>query len=409
MPDASSWSPSLEDLEEVRDGSADTVRTTPVFSFGELSRRCGGTISIKAENLQRTGSFKLRGALAKLRGLDRSNCAGVVAGSAGNHAQALAYAARARDIPCTVFMPKDAPVSKVAAVEAFGASVRHEGASVDECVAAARELAERDGQTFVHPFDDLEVVAGQAGVGLELREQVPDLAQVIVPVGGGGLIGGVAAALRTGDSKVRIVGVQAAGCAPFADSLRAGHPVAAGEGTTIADGIAVKRPGDVTLPLVQRWVDEMVVVDDDAIAEAMVLLAERAKLVAEGAGAAGVAALAAGVVAPAASGTTVALISGGNVDAHVLAAVINRHETSAGRRARLFTRVSDRPGGLADLLQAVADAGGNVIDVIHVRDGVALGVEETGVEVIVETRSRAHGERLMKHVREAGHPATKLL
>jgi threonine dehydratase len=409
MPTPSSWSPSLEELEEVRSASAETIRTTPVFSSGELSRRCGGTIAVKAENLQRTGSFKLRGAFAKLRGLDRSDCAGVVAGSAGNHAQALAYAARARGIACTVFMPKEAPVSKVAAVEAFGAGVRHEGETVDECVDAARELAERDRLTFVHPFDDLEVVGGQAGVGLELYEQVPDLAQVIVPVGGGGLIGGVAAALRAAGSRVRIVGVQAAACAPFAESLRAGHPVAAGEGTTIADGIAVKRPGEVTLPLVHRWVDEMVVVDDDAIAEAMVLLAERAKLVTEGAGAAGVAALTAGAVAPAATGSTVALLSGGNVDAHVLAAVINRHETSAGRRARLFTRVTDRPGGLADLLQAVADAGGNVIDVMHVRDGVALDVDETGVEVVVETRSQAHGERLMEHVREAGYPATKLL
>jgi threonine dehydratase len=409
MSAPSSWTPSLAELEEVRSHSAETIRTTPVFSFGELSRRCGGTISIKAENLQRTGSFKLRGAFAKLHGIDRSDCNGVVAGSAGNHAQALAYAARAGGIACTVFMPKEAPVSKVAAVEAFGASVRHEGDSVDECVAAARQLAEQDRLTFVHPFDDLEVVRGQAGVGLELREQIPDLAQVIVPVGGGGLIGGVAAALRAGGSKARIVGVQAAGCASFKQSLRAGRPVDAGEGSTIADGIAVKRPGEVTLPLVQRWVDEMVVVDDDSIAEAMVLLAERAKLVTEGAGAAAVAALIAGAVAPDASGTTAALLSGGNVDAHVLAMVINRHETSVGRRARLFTRVADRPGGLAELLKTVADAGGNVIDVLHVRDGVALDVDETGVEVVVETRSRAHGEQLMDHVRQAGYPATKLL
>jgi threonine dehydratase len=408
MSDPSAWSPSLEELEQVRRSSAKTVRTTPVFSSAELSRRCGGTIAVKAENLQRTGSFKLRGTLAKLRGLSGPS-AGVVAGSAGNHGQALAYAARARGIACTVFMPKDAPVSKVAAVEAFGASVRHEGESVDDCVDAARELAERDGLTFVHPFDDLEVVEGQAGVGLELYEQVPDLAQVIVPVGGGGLISGVAAALKLRRPSVRVVGVQAAGCAPFAQALRDGRPTTAAEATTIADGIAVKRPGELTLPLVQRWVDEMVVVEDDAIAEAMVLLIERAKLVTEGAGAAGVAALTAGAVAPARSGTTVALLSGGNVDAHVLGAVINRHETSVGRRARLFTRVADRPGGLADLLQAVADAGGNVIDVMHVRDGVALGVDETGVEVVIETRSQEHGQQLIEQVREAGYLATRLL
>jgi threonine dehydratase len=404
----SAWSPSLEELEQVRRSSSETVRTTPVFSSAELSRRCGGTIAVKAENLQRTGSFKLRGTLAKLRHLSGPS-SGVVAGSAGNHGQALAYAARARGIACTVFMPKDAPVSKVAAVEAFGASVRHEGGSVDDCVEAARALAERDGLTFVHPFDDLEVIEGQAGVGLELQEQVPDLAQVIVPVGGGGLISGVAAALKLRDPRVRVIGVQASACAPFAQSLRDGRPIPGGDATTIADGIAVKRPGEVTLPLVQRWVDEMVVVEDDAIAEAMVLLVERAKLVTEGAGAAAVAALTAGAVAPAVSGTTVALLSGGNVDAHVLAAVINRHETSAGRRARLFTRVADRPGGLADLLQAVADAGGNVIDVMHVRDGVALDVDETGVEVVIETRSQEHGLRLIEQVREAGYVATRLL
>jgi threonine dehydratase len=364
-----------------------------VFSSAELSRLCGGTVAVKAENLQRTGSFKLRGTLAKLRDLSEASCRGVVAGSAGNHAQALAYAARARGVPCTVFMPGEAPVSKVAAVEAFGASVRQVQGSVEDCVDAARVLAEQEGLTFVHPFDDLEVVKGQAGVGLELHEQVPDLAQVIVPVGGGGLIAGVGAALKLSRPSVRVVGVRAA----------------AGSSTTIADGIAIEAPAEGTPAPAGRWVDEMVVVEDDAIAEAMVLLVERAKLVTEGAGAAGVAALTAGVIAPAPSGTTVAVLSGGNVDAHVLASVINRHETSVGRRARLFTRVEDRPGGLAELLKTVADAGGNVIDVMHVRDGVELDVEETGVEVVVETRSPEDGQRLIEHVREAGYPATKLL
>lgn len=403
------WTPDLAELEQVHRSASETVKATPVFSFAELSRRCGGSIAVKAENLQRTGSFKLRGTLAKLRDLNGANCPGVVAGSAGNHGQALAYAARASGIACTVFMPEEAPVSKVAAVAALGASVRHVRGAVDDCVDAARELAEEDGLTFVHPFDDLEVIKGQAGVGLELYEQVPDLAQVIIPVGGGGLISGVAAALKLRRPTVRIVGVQAEGCAPFAQSLREGRPVTVSSSRTIADGIAVRRPGELTLGLVQRWVDEMVVVEDDAIAEAMVLLLERAKLVTEGAGAASVAALTAGVAAPARSGVTVALLSGGNVDAHVLAAVINRHETGVGRRARLFTRVPDRPGGLAHLLQTVADAGGNVLDVTHVRAGVALEVEETGVEVVIETRSKEHGLRLIEHVREAGYPTTELL
>ena len=405
---AAAWKPSLEQLREVRRASADTVKTTPVFSFGELSRRCGGTIAVKAENLQRTGSFKLRGALAKLRDRSAENCRGVVAGSAGNHGQALAYAARARGIPCTVFMPRDAPVSKLAAVEAFGATVRQVGGSVDDCVDAARRLAEEEELTFVHPFDDVEVIAGQAGLGLELDEQVPALAQVIVPVGGGGLISGVAVALKLSRPEIRVVGVQAAGCAAFPQSLRDRHPVAVAEPSTIADGIAVKRPGELTLGLVEEWVDDIVVVDDDAIAEAMVLLVERAKLVTEGAGAAGVAALSSGAVDPSPAGTTVAILSGGNVDARVLAAVINRHQTSVGRRTRLFTRVADRPHGLADLLQAVADAGGNVLDVMHVRDGVALNVDETGVELVIETRSQEHRLQLIEQIRQAGYSLTEM-
>lgn len=406
--DPTAWRPGLEELQEVRRASADTVKTTPVFSLSELSRRCGGTIAVKAESLQRTGSFKLRGALSKLRDRSAENCRGVVAGSAGNHGQALAYAARARGIPCTVFMPKEAAISKIAAVEAFGATVRQEDGSVDECVEAARRLAEGDELTFVHPFDDVEVIKGQAGVGLELDEQVSDLAQVVVPVGGGGLISGVAMALKLSRPEIRVVGVQAEGCAAFPQSLREHHPVAVGAPSTIADGIAVKRPGDLTLGLVAEWVDEVVVVVDDAIAEAMVLLVERGKLVSEGAGAASVAALLSGAVAPAPSGTTVALISGGNVDARILAAVINRHQTSVGRRTRLFTRVADRPHGLADLLQAVADAGGNVLDVMHVRDGVALNVDETGVELVIETRSQAHRIELIKQIRQAGYSLTEM-
>jgi threonine dehydratase len=405
---ASGWQPSLEGLEAVRRASAETVKETPVFSFGELSRRCGGRVVVKAESLQRTGSFKLRGTLAKLRQLDPGPGAGVVAGSAGNHGQALAYAARARRVPCTVFMPLDAPVSKVEAVAAFGATVRQEHGSVDDCVEAARALAAADGLTFVHPFDDLEVVEGQAGVGLELHSQVPDLAQAIVPVGGGGLIGGVAAALKLLRPGVRVVGVQAAGCAPFPGSLAARRPLAVEGTSTIADGIAVKRPGELTLGLVERWVDEMVVVDDDSIAEAMVMLAERGKLVVEGAGAVGVAALLSGAVAPAEPGTTAAILSGGNVDAHVLAAIINRHETGAGRRARLFTRISDRPGGLAELLRTVAEARANVLDVTHVRDGVSLEVEETGVEVLIETRSSVHRIELVERLRAAGYPVDEL-
>jgi threonine dehydratase len=274
-------------------------------------------VRLKAENLQRTGSFKLRGALNKVRSVPEG-CAGVVAGSAGNHAQALAYAARAAGLRCEVFMPVDASVSKVSSVRAFGAVVHQEGRSVDECVALARSFGASHGLAFVHPFDDLSVISGQGGLGLEL-------------------------------------------------------------------------------------LDDVVTVDEDAIAEAMVLLVERSKLVVEGAGAAALAALLSGAVPAAPAGSTVAVLSGGNVDVGLLARIASRHETRMGRRLRVYTRVSDLPGGLAGLLAAVADVGANLIDVEHVRDGVDLGVRETGIELTVETRGRDHAERLLTRLREAGY------
>jgi threonine dehydratase len=397
------WEPRVEDLEAIRRGSASTVKRTPVFSSAELSRRGGGRVVVKAENLQRTGSFKLRGAFAKLQRSDSWRRRGVVCASAGNHGQAVAYAARSCGLSCVVFMPLGAVVSKLDAVEAFGAEVRQVGTSIDECIVAARELAEAEELLWVHPFDDLEVIEGQAGVGLELSEQLPDVTRVIVPVGGGGLICGVAAALRATGRRARIVGVQAAACAPFVRALRGEDDPGVGTVATIADGIAVKGPGELTLALAERWVDEMVVVDEDAIAAAMVLLAERSKLVVEGAGAVGVAALLSGAVTPVADGATAVVLSGGNVDAHVLAGIINRDQTRAGRRTRLFIRISDRPGGLARLLAVVAAAGGNVLDLTHVRDGVSLDVQETGVELTVETRNPAHREELVGKIEAAGY------
>lgn len=402
------WQPDLDDLEEIRRASAELVKQTPVFSFGELSRRCRGRVAIKAESLQRTGSFKLRGALAKLRSPAAAGCRGVVAASAGNHGQALAYAARSGRLPCTVFMPIGAAVSKVDAIESFGGEVRQMGATIDECIVAAQQLAAEENLLFVHPFNDLDVVKGQSGLGLELLEQVPDLGMVIIPVGGGGLIGGISAAFRARRSGVRVVGVQAAGCPAFISALSEGSSQMTRNPSTIADGIAVKQPGDLTLALAERWVDEMALVDDDAIAEAMVLLAERAKLVVEGAGAVGVAALLSGAVSPAPQGTTVALLSGGNVDASVLAGVINRHQTGIGRRTRIFTKISDRPGQLAELLQTIADAGGNILDLTHVRDGVSLDVRETGVELLIESRSSRHRAEVSARIRGAGYSIVEL-
>jgi threonine dehydratase len=328
----------------------------------------------------------------------------VVAGSAGHHGQAVAYAARERGVPCEIVMPEGAAVTKVEACRAAGATVRLVGTSVDEAVAAAREQAVRGDLAFVHPYDDADVVAGQGGVGLELAAQVPQLARVVVPIGGGGLASGVAIAVKARRPDVEVIGVQVERCAAFPGSLARGVPVALEFApVTIADGIAVKRPGTLTLGLVRRWVDEVVAVGEDDVAEAMVLLLEQTKLVVEGAGAVGVAALLSGVVAPAAAGTTAVVLSGGNVDVGLLASLARRHESVVGRRLVLVTTLPDRPGELGRLLALVAGQGANLLDVVHLREGVALHVRESAVQLVLETRDRAHAQAVAAAVADAGY------
>src|SRR5262249_21119764 len=259
------------------------------------------------------------------------------------------------------------------------------GNSVDECVHLAVAHAEADGLAFVHPFDDPAIVAGQGSLGLELLEEIPDLAQVVVPVGGGGLCSGIALVIKEANRKIRIIGVQASACAPYPESMQRGEPVEAPSALTIADGIAVKRPGGLTLEILRTNLDDMVLVSEEAIAESMALLMERCKLVVEGAGAVGVAAILGNQV-EAVEGTTVAVLSGGNVDAGLLAGIARRHETESGRRLVALTRIPDRPGGLATLLAAVAGTGANIVDVSYVREGLDLHVRETAVELVLETR-----------------------
>ena len=328
-----------------------------------------------------------------------------MAASAGNHAQAVAAAARMMGVPCEVFVPADAPIAKTEAARGQGAIVHLGGASVDECLVAAKERAREGGLAFIHPFDDPDIVAGQGSLGLELLEEVPDLAKVVVPVGGGGLCSGIAIAVKSARPDVEVIGVQVAACAPYIESLKRGEPVEAKASITIADGIAVKRPGELTMRLLAQWVDGVVAVGEDETAEAMVLLMERCKLVVEGAGAVGVAALLGGHVAPAASGTTVAVLSGGNVDPGLLASIARRHETEVGRRLVLLTRVPDRPGALAELLACVASTGANIVDVSHVREGLDLHVRETAVELVLETRGHEHAERVMAALADGGYEA----
>jgi threonine dehydratase len=394
----------VDDIRRAAQAGAGIVRDTPVLSSGTLSERASGTVALKAENLQRTGSFKLRGALSKLAALGDGCAAGVVTGSAGNHAQAVAYAARARGVPCHVFMPEPAPIAKVEATRGLGANVELVGSTVDDALEAATKMAaENERIAFVHPFEDPDVIAGQGTLGLELIEQLPDLARVIVPVGGGGLISGVAIAVKSARPSIEVFGVQVASCAPVRGSLAAGKPVPVRSALTIADGIAVKRPGELTLSLIDRWVEGVVEVGEDEVAEAMVFLLERAKLVVEGAGAVGVAALLAGRLSAATVGTTVVLLSGGNVDAGLLGEVARRHESQAGRRLVLLARLPDRPGSLARLLALVGELRANLLDVEHIREGFDLHVRETAVQLVLETRGQAHARQVTDAVREAGY------
>jgi threonine dehydratase len=395
-----------EDVARARAAVGDVARHTPVLPSATLSERAGGAnVLLKAESLQRTGSFKIRGALNKLAAVGEGCSRGVVCGSAGNHAQALAFAAQARGVPCEVFMPAEASIGKAEAAQALGATVRLAGAAVDDCVAAAKERAAETGMVFVHPFDDPDVVAGQGTLGLELLDDVPDLAKVVVPIGGGGLGSGVAIAVKSARPDVEVVGVQAETVAPFPASLRAGEPIDAPQALTIADGIAVKRPGNLTLELIGQWVDDVVVVAEDDIAEAMVMLMERAKLVVEGAGAVGVAALLSGTTSVSSEGSTVVVLSGGNVDAGLLAVVARRHETLAGRRIVVLTRVPDRPGALAGLLDCVAEAGANIVEVSHLREGVDLHVRETAVQLVMETRGKDHASAVLEAIARGGYVA----
>jgi threonine dehydratase len=383
------------DIEAAREAVRTIARRTPVLSSRTFSERAGGTVVLKAENLQRTGSFKVRGAAAKLEALGDECARGVVCASAGNHGQGVAAAAAARGVRCEVFVPDDAPIGKVEAMRGQGAEVHYGGAAIEACLQAAIAHGSERGLAFVHPYDDPAIVSGQGSLGLELLEDIRDLRKVVVPVGGGGMSSGVAIAVKSARPDVEVVGVRA-------------DAVASGSAPTIADGIAVKHPGELTARLLDRWLDGMVTVGEDEIAEAMVLCLERAKLVVEGAGAASVASLLGGLVEAAPEGVTVAVLSGGNVDAGLLASIARRHETESGRRLVLFTKVADRPGGLVKLLQRVAGTGANIVDVSHVREGVDLHVRETAIELVLETRGRGHADEVLEELASAGYEARPL-
>jgi threonine dehydratase len=377
-------------------------RVTPLEGSRPLSLGVGGPVSLKCENLQRTGSFKIRGAYVRIAKLsDEERARGVVAASAGNHAQGVALAARLLGCSATVFMPESAPLPKVEATKAYGAAVRMAGLTVDEALVEAAAWGERTGAVLIHPFDHPDVIAGQGTVGLELLEQCPDVRTVVVSAGGGGLVAGIAVAVKTLRPDVKVVAVQAAGASSFPASLRAGRPVALSAMTTIADGIAVGCPGDITFRHVRDQVDRIVTVDEDALSRALLMCLERAKLVVEPAGAAAVAAL---MEDPTSfESPVVAVLSGGNIDPVLLSKVIRHGMIAAGRYLSLRVRIPDRPGGLAALLGVLAASGANVLDVEHQRTGRGLHLDEVEVDLQLETRGRDHGDHVIEQLQAASY------
>ncbi|OZE33201.1 threonine ammonia-lyase [Rhodococcus sp. 05-2254-4] len=381
------------------------MRRTPVVASRILSDLTGHEVRLKCENLQRTGSFKPRGAYNRIARLDGEQRArGVVAASAGNHAQGVAWAASQVGIDSTVFMPVGVSLPKLVATKAYGATVHLVGNTVDEALKSAREFAERTGATLIHPFDHLDIVAGQATLGTELLQQMPDVGTIVIPTGGGGLLAGVAAAVKLTKPGIRIVGVQAEGAAAWPASLKAGHPIALTSMSTMADGIAIGLPGSVPFDHVQAWVDDVVTVSEDALSRALVLCIERAKLIVEPAGAAAVAALMTHSADELGlTGSVCAVLSGGNIDPLLLTHVITHGLRAGGRYLAVRVTISDKPGGLTGVLGVVRDAGASVVDVVHSRTGGRLGLEEVDVMLTVETRGPDHRGSVLDALGAAGY------
>ncbi len=383
----------------------DVVQATPVQPSRTLSRLAGVEVVLKCENLQRTGSFKLRGAYHRIARLEEGERAGgVVCASAGNHAQGVALAASLQGVHAIVFMPEQAPLPKVEATRAYGADIHLGGSTLTDALVAAQEHAARSGAVFIHPFDHLDVIAGQGTVGLEVLEQCPDVRTVVVCTGGGGLVSGIAAAVRARRPDVRIVAVQAESAACLPGSLAAGHPVALDDVATMADGIAVAAPGELTLAHVRDLVDEVRTVSEEDLSQALLFCLERAKLVVEPAGVAAVAALLADPTAfpP----PVVAVVSGGNIDPVLLLKVVQHGMAAAGRYLSLRLQVPDRPGSLAAVLAELAAVGANVQGVEHERTTARLGVGEVEIFVVLETRGPEHAGDVIAALRSAGYAVT---
>jgi threonine dehydratase len=393
---------SLADIEAARELTEGTAIYTPMEESRWLSSLAGGPVLLKCENLQRTGSFKIRGAYVRISRLSEEERAhGVVAASAGNHAQGVALAAGLLGIKATVFMPEGAPIPKEKATRAYGADVVFHGRYLEDALVRAREFADETGAVLIHPFDHVDIVAGQGTAGLEILEQAPDVRTIVVPTGGGGLLAGIAIAVKALRPEVRVVGVQAEGAAAYHMSLASGQPVKLDRMKTMADGIAVGLPGEITFKAVQEHCDEVLTVSEESLSQALLALMERAKMVVEPAGAAAVAAM---LDNPTAFETpAVAVLSGGNIDPLLLGKVIRHGMAAAGRYLYLRVNIPDLPGGLAALLRELGDAGANILEVAHERISPSLHLDEVEVRIQMETRGEPHAERVMARLRECGY------
>lgn len=397
--------PTLADIEDAAATLSGVIRRTPMDESLHLTDLLGVPVALKLENLQRTGSFKIRGAANRLSRLTESERArGVVAASAGNHAQGVALAAHELGISATIFMPLGVPVPKLLATRGYGADVVLEGATVETPLRLAAEFAERTGAVLIHPFDHPDIITGQGTLGLELMDDMPDLDTVIIGIGGGGLMSGVAAAVKARATAVgrtvRVIGVQAENSAAYPVSLAAGRPMEVATRATIADGIAVARPGDLPFEIISQLVDEVVTVSEDDIARALLVLLERAKQVVEPAGAVGVAAILAGKVAP--QGPTACVLSGGNIDPLLLQRVVAHGLSASGRYMTMRIPLPDRPGQLARVSELLALAGANVIEVLHTRHGQGLQISEVILQLSVETRGEEHKAHVIATLENAG-------
>lgn len=395
----------ISDIEDARELLKNIIRPTPTISDEKLSEEIGVDVFLKAECLQRSGSFKVRGAYNKISRLsDSEKIRGVVTASAGNHAQGVALAARLNNIKATIVLPEFAPLTKIVATKAQGAEVILKGSSFDEAVAHSRELEADHGYIYVHAFDDERVIAGQGTIGLELVRDRPDLTVVVVPIGGGGLISGIAIAMKTLLPNIRIVGVQAENVSAIRTSLAAGTPIEiTNQQPTIADGIAVKRPGEKTLPIIREFVDEVVEVSEEEIARGIFHCVQNSHLVVEGAGAAGVAALLAKKIKLEPKDKVCTILCGGNIDANLLARILEQVLVRQGRYVIMKLLVIDRPGTLASMLNHVAETGANVVEVYHQRAIWLAPLGRVGIEMILEVRDKAHARDVHKHLEAAGY------